>query len=113
MRTVTYGAACSLDGFIVGPGGALDWLLYSKDVQAYMRDYWARLDTLVMGRKTWQAANAQSGGKGGGMKGVKSYVFSRTPRTPASSCAGSRPRPARTSASSEAATSRARCSRQG
>ena len=78
MRTVTYGAACSLDGFIVGPGGSLDWLLFSKDVQAYMKDFWARLDTLVMGRKTWEAAAAQSGGKGGGMKGVKSYVFSRT-----------------------------------
>lgn len=78
MRTVTYGAACSLDGFIVGPGGALDWLLYSKDVEAYMKDYWARIDTLVMGRKTWEAATAQSGGKGGGMRGVKSYVFSRT-----------------------------------
>ena len=33
MRTVTYGAACSLDGFIAGPNGEIDWLHFSKDVQ--------------------------------------------------------------------------------
>jgi dihydrofolate reductase len=78
MRTVTYGAACSLDGFITGPGGAMDWLHFSKDVEAFIAAYWARIDTVVMGRKTWEVAAAQSGGKGGGMRGTKAYVFSRT-----------------------------------
>ena len=36
MRTVIYGGACSLDGFVAGPGGAMDWLHFSKDVQAVM-----------------------------------------------------------------------------
>jgi hypothetical protein len=32
MRTVTYGAACTLDGFIAGNSGEIDWLHFSKDV---------------------------------------------------------------------------------
>jgi dihydrofolate reductase len=78
MRTVTYGGACSLDGFIVGPDGALDWLHMSKDVNDIMESYWKTIDTLVMGRKTWEVAAAQGGG---GLSGVHSYVFSRTLRS--------------------------------
>jgi dihydrofolate reductase len=80
MRKVTYGAACSLDGFIAGPDGDVGWLHFSDDVQAIMADYWKRIDTLVMGRKTWEVAAAAGGGGGGGdmMKGITSYVFSRT-----------------------------------
>ncbi len=33
MRTVTYGAACSLDGFIADPDGTIDWLHFSDDVR--------------------------------------------------------------------------------
>ena len=40
MRTVTYGAACSLDGFIADATGGVDWLHFSKDVQAHMAAYW-------------------------------------------------------------------------
>jgi len=76
MRTVTYGAACSLDGFITGPDGQLDWLHFSKDVNAIIRDYWKTIDTLVMGRKTWEVAASQGGGAS--TNGVTSYVFSRT-----------------------------------
>jgi dihydrofolate reductase len=76
MRKVIYGGACSLDGFLAGPDGALDWLHFSKDVQDVIAKSWASTDTILMGRKTWEGA-AGSGG-GGGMKGVKSYVFSRT-----------------------------------
>ncbi|MFA5910970.1 MAG: dihydrofolate reductase family protein [Vicinamibacterales bacterium] len=76
MRKVIYGGACSLDGFFAGKDGAIDWLHFSKDVQEIMKQSWASTDTVLMGRKTWQGA-AGSGG-GGSMKGLKSYVFSRT-----------------------------------
>jgi dihydrofolate reductase len=76
MRTVTYGAACSADGFIAGVDGSYDWIRSTKDANAIMADYWQRIDTLVMGRKTWDIAKGQGGG--GGMPGVHSYVFSRT-----------------------------------
>jgi dihydrofolate reductase len=80
MRKVTYGAASSLDGFIAAADGGVDWLYFSKDAQAIMADYWGRIDTLIMGRKTWEVATAMGGGGDGGemMKGITSYVFSRT-----------------------------------
>ena len=80
MRKVVYGAACSLDGFIAGPDGSLDWLHWSDDVNRIMSEYWSNTDTLVMGRKTWEdAARYGSGGGNTGMPGItRSYVFSRT-----------------------------------
>ena len=82
MRTVTYGAACSLDGFITAKDGSLDWLHFSRDVQDAMTRYWATVDTILMGRKTWDVAVAMSGGGSGGGDGeppsMSTYVFSRT-----------------------------------
>ena len=76
MRKVIYGGACSLDGFMAGPSGEIDWLHFSKDVQQIMASSWATADTILFGRKTWEGAAAQGGG--GAMKGVTGYVFSRT-----------------------------------
>jgi dihydrofolate reductase len=79
MRTVTYGAACSLDGFIAGSNGEIDWLHFSRDANEIMRSYWKSIDTILMGRKTWDFAVSQGGGGGGGgSSGMKTYVFSRT-----------------------------------
>lgn len=82
MRKVTYGAACSLDGFIAGPNGEIDWLQHSKDVYAIMKEYWERIDTLLIGRKTWEVANAMGSNADADkmMAGITSYVFSRTIR---------------------------------
>lgn len=76
MRKVVYGGACSLDGFMAGPNGELDWLHFSTDVQKEMARTWARSDTLLFGRKTWEGAVARGGGSGSVR--IKSYVFSRT-----------------------------------
>jgi dihydrofolate reductase len=79
MRTVTYGAACSLDGFIAPPDGSMDWLHFSRDVQDVMTKYWATIDSMLMGRKTWEVATATaSAGSDSGMSGITTYVFSRT-----------------------------------
>jgi len=79
MRTVTYGAACSLDGFIAGSGGEIDWLHSSRDVSEIMRDYWKSIDTILWGRKTWDQALRMGGAGGGGKTSkIRSYVFSRT-----------------------------------
>jgi len=79
---VTYGAACSLDGFIAANDGSLDWLHFSRDVQDAMTKYWGTVDTMLMGRKTWEVAVAMGGGGSGGGNGEQSpmstYVFSRT-----------------------------------
>lgn len=76
MRTVIYGAACSLDGYIARPDGAIDWLRWSDDVGAIMKEFWKGIDTVLMGRKTWEVSVAMGGG--GQMKGLRGYLFSRT-----------------------------------
>jgi dihydrofolate reductase len=78
MRIVTYGAACSLDGFIAGPDGSYDWLTMTKDAGELMSAYWKTIDTLVMGRKTWEIVAQQQ--RGGSPSGIVTYVFSRTLR---------------------------------
>ena len=84
MRVVTYGAACSLDGYIAAADGSIDWLHFSNDVQQSVRDYWATVDTVLMGRKTWSVAVGMAAESGGdpatvtGMSKLPTYVFSRT-----------------------------------
>lgn len=81
MRIVTYGAACSLDGFIAAPDGSVDWLHFSKDVHQIMETYWATIDTVLMGRKTWTDALARIADSGEApppMPGITTYIFSRT-----------------------------------
>jgi dihydrofolate reductase len=77
MRRVTFGGAISLDNYLARANNAVDWLLWSDEVAAVMANYWKTIDTVVMGRKTYEDA-LQRGGKGGGYPGVKTYVFSRT-----------------------------------
>jgi dihydrofolate reductase len=79
MRLVTFGDANSLDNFIARADHGVDWLLWGKEAAAVMKDYWATIDTVVMGRKTYEVAKG-SGGRGGGYPGVTTYVFSRTLR---------------------------------
>jgi dihydrofolate reductase len=82
MRTVTYGGAVSLDGFLAGMDGSLDWLHFSKDVQQVTTDYWKNVDTILMGRKTYAVSAGQKSGKGKSGKreepAMRTYVFSRT-----------------------------------
>ncbi len=76
MRKVTYGAAVSLDGYIAGPQEAMDWLLWSDDASQVSAASWEGIDTVLMGRKTYEFA-ARSGG-GQGPSAVKTYIFSST-----------------------------------
>ena len=81
MRKVIFGGANSLDNFIARKDDAVDWLLFSKDVEKIMKDMWENIDTIVMGRKTYEVAQRMGGGSGG-YPGVKTYVFSRTMKKP-------------------------------
>jgi len=76
MRKIIWGAAVSLDLYIAGENEALDWLLWSDDVTAITSESWQGVDTMLMGRKTWEFA-ARSGG-GPGPSKLKTYVFSAT-----------------------------------
>lgn len=76
MRQIIFGGASSLDNFLARPNHAVDWLLWSDEVAAYMAAFWPRIDVVLMGRKTYEVAAAA--GQGEGYPGVMNYVFSRT-----------------------------------
>jgi dihydrofolate reductase len=78
MRIVTFGAANSLDNYIARKDGGTDWLMWSDEVQSLTEDLWKSIDTVVMGRKTYEVA-LRSGTTA--YPGVKNFVFSRTMRT--------------------------------
>jgi len=75
MRQVHYQVAASLDGYIAGPGGEYDWIPEEPDID--FGEIFARYDTLLMGRRTYEAVAGQMGGPIGGKEIV---VFSRTLR---------------------------------
>src|SRR5215212_12200378 len=77
MRKVIFGGANSLDNFIARKDDAVDWLLWSKEVTQIMKDRWKTIDTVVMGRGTYEVAERSSHGSAS-YPGVKTYVFSRT-----------------------------------
>ncbi|MCP3917675.1 MAG: dihydrofolate reductase [bacterium] len=74
MRKVVFGVANSLDNFIAGPDGSVDWLRWSEDVNTLMQTYWQSVDTVLMGRKTFEVTG---GGSGAGPH-TRGYVFTRT-----------------------------------
>jgi len=75
MRKVTFGGANSLDNFIARKDDGVDWLLWGEEVEAFMKEFWKTIDTVVMGRKTYEVA-VRSGMTS--YPGVKNYVFSRS-----------------------------------
>lgn len=78
MRKVTFGAPRSLDNYFARADGGVDWLMWSDEAAELMGDYWKTIDTVVMGRKTYEAALEMTKGKSNPYPGIKSYVFSRT-----------------------------------
>jgi dihydrofolate reductase len=73
MRRVRYSVAMSLDGFIAGPKGENDWIVMDPEID--FRALMSSFDTILMGRKTYEASRGHGGG---GMPGINAYVFSRT-----------------------------------
>lgn len=57
--------AVSLDRFLAGIDGSIEWPHFSRDVQQIAADYGKNVDTILMGRKTSEVAVAQHppGGK--------------------------------------------------
>lgn len=78
MRKLTFGAANSLDNFIARKDGAVDWLMWSDEAAGIMKDFWTKIDTILMGRKTYEVALSHGGGESADDSGIKTYIFSRT-----------------------------------
>ena len=75
MRKVILGVAVSLDGFIEGPNGEYDWCLTDQDYG--LKDFFKRIDTIFVGRKTYEMSQEMDGG-GAGFPKFKEYIFSTT-----------------------------------
>ena len=65
----------SLDGYIAGPNGEADWIVMDPEID--FGEIFARFDTLLMGRGTFEAMRAMGGGAGA-MPGVNVIVISRS-----------------------------------
>jgi dihydrofolate reductase len=71
MRRIRYQVACSLDGYIAGPDGDYDWIVMDPDID--FTALFAEFDTLLMGRRTYEAMTEP-------LAGMRIVVFSRTLR---------------------------------
>ncbi len=74
MRKIILGLAVSLDGFIEGPNGEYDWCFTDQDYG--LSDFFKRIDTIFMGRKSYELAQTMEGENP--WKGMTTYVFSKT-----------------------------------
>ena len=77
MRKVTFGVASSLDNYIARKDGTIDWILPGEEAASVMADFWKTVDTVVIGRKTYEPV-LKSGAPFPAIPGVKNYVLSRT-----------------------------------
>ena len=75
MRKVIFGGANTLDNYIAGKDDSIEWIRHTKEVNEIMADYWKRIDTVILGRRSYEIAMK---GGGGGFDGIKTYVCSRT-----------------------------------
>jgi dihydrofolate reductase len=75
MRRLCYKVATSLDGYIAGPNGEFDWIV--RDPEIDFAAMFARFDTFLMGRRTFDAAAAIGRAA---TPGKKTVVVSRTMR---------------------------------
>ncbi len=71
MRKVVLNIALSLDGYIAGPKGEFDWLFTDQDYG--LKEFFSRVDSALIGRKTYDLMVKM----GGVYPGMKNYVFSR------------------------------------
>ena len=77
MKKAIFGVASSLDNYIARKDGAIDWILRGEEAASAMADFWKTVDTVVIGRKTYEPV-LKSGAPFPTLPGVKNYVLSRT-----------------------------------
>jgi dihydrofolate reductase len=74
MRRVRYRVAASLDGYIAGPDGEIDWIV--RDPTIDWPSLFAGFDTVLLGRRTYELT--QQPDAPAWPAGWRVYVFSRT-----------------------------------
>jgi dihydrofolate reductase len=76
MRKVILGAGISLDGYVARPDGGIDFLPQPKGYS--MAAFFATLDTVVFGRKTFDEAVKRGSGSYKSQGNMPTYVFSKS-----------------------------------
>ena len=74
-RRIRYSVAMSLDGFIAGPNGEIDWIIMDPDID--FNAIYAQFDTILVGRRTFEPM-VKAGQPT--IPGMKTFVFSTTLR---------------------------------
>lgn len=74
MRRVVYRVAASLDGYIAGTNGEIDWIIPDSTID--FRSLYSRFDTALLGRRTYELT--QQPGAPSWPEGWRVFVFSRT-----------------------------------
>jgi dihydrofolate reductase len=54
VRKIIYSMMVSLDGFIAGPSGELDWAVVDRELHEYVNDQERAVDTHLYGRRTYE-----------------------------------------------------------
>jgi dihydrofolate reductase len=72
VRRIRYAVAMSLDGYIAGPKGEADWIITDPGID--FRALFQQFDTLLVGRRTFEA---MAGAGQGTIPGMKTLVFSQ------------------------------------
>ena len=82
MRKIIGGFATSIDGFIEGPNGEIDWIIYDQEQFAELAESWKKIDAMFHGRKTYEASLKMKGQLSEEIANpfahMKHYVFSKT-----------------------------------
>jgi dihydrofolate reductase len=73
MPRIRYSVVMSLDGYIAGPNGEADWITVDPDFD--FTELLAQFDTILVGRRTFEAMVSA---RRVSMPGMKTVVFSRT-----------------------------------
>lgn len=54
MRKIIYGMMTSLDGYITGPDGGLDWALIDAELHTFVNDRERKIGTYLYGRRLYE-----------------------------------------------------------
>ena len=73
MRRVRYAVVASLDGYLAGPEGKVDWITIDPDFD--FAAVFSQFDTILVGRGTFEVMVAAGRAS---MPGMRTMVFSRT-----------------------------------
>ena len=91
MRKVIFLIHVTLDGFVAGPNGEMDWIVYDDEIEKYAHELHSSTDAAIYGRVTyqmmegyWPSVLADPSSTGGALDHARWYdsatkiVFSRT-----------------------------------